>query len=90
MLYGFQPSSVVLCIQNSDLMTTIACVYGSQTLPAIFANKTVWLASELPVFMGPSPHVWFLNAKQRLSDRINKSLLVPGITCRFVHAKQRA
>ena len=89
-LYGFQPSSVVLWIQNSDLMTTIACVYGSQTSPAIFACKTAWLASELPVFIGPSPHVWFLDAKQRLLDRINKSLWVPGITCRFVNAKQRA
>ena len=89
-LYGFQPSSVVLWIQKSDLITTIACVYGSQTSPAIFAFKTALLASELIVFMGPSPHVWFLDAKQRLLDRINKSLWVPGITCRFVHAKQRA
>ena len=88
-LYWFQPSSVVLCIQNSNLMTTIACVYGSQTSPAIFACKTAWLASELLVFMGPSPHVWFLDAKLRLLDRINKSLWVPGITCPFVHAKQR-
>ena len=88
-LYGFQHSSVVWCIQNSDLMTTIACVYGSQTSPAIFACKTAWLASELLVFMGPSPHVWFLDAKQRLLDRINKSLWVPAIACRFVHAKQR-
>ena len=89
-LYGFQPSSVVLWIQNSDLMTTIVCVYGFQTSPAILACKTAWLASELLVFMGPSPHALSLDAKQRLLDRINKSLWVPGITCRFVNAKQRA
>ena len=39
--------------------------------------------------MGPSTHVWFLDAKQRLLDRNNKSLWVPDITCRFVHGKQR-
>ena len=50
--------------------------------------KTACLASELLVSMGPSPHVWFLDAKQRLLDRINKSLWVPYITCRFVHAKR--
>ena len=33
--------------------------------------------------MGPSHHVWFLDAKQRLLDRINKSLWVPGITRHF-------
>ena len=31
--------------------------------------------------MGPSPYVWFLDAKQRLLDRNNKSLCVPDITC---------
>ena len=39
--------------------------------------------------MGCSPHLWFLDAKQRLMDRNNKSLWVPDIICRFVHAKQR-
>ena len=38
--------------------------------------------------MSPSPHVWFLKAKSRLLDRNNKSLVVPDITCRFVHAIQ--
>ena len=40
-LYGFQPSSVVLCIQNSDLMTTIACVYGSQTSLVVFYIQNI-------------------------------------------------
>ena len=52
---------------------------------SFYAWKTAWLASELLVFMVPSPLVWFLDAKQRLLDRINKFLWVPGITCRFVH-----
>ena len=39
--------------------------------------------------MSSNPHLWFLDAKQRLMDRNNKSLRVPDITCRFVHAKHR-
>ena len=47
------------------------------------------LASEWLVSMDTSPHLWFLHAKQRLLDPNNKSLWVPDITCRFVHAIQR-
>ena len=32
-LYGFQPSSVVLCMQNSDFWIRITSLYGSQTSP---------------------------------------------------------
>ena len=53
------------------------------------ACKTACLASELLVSIGPSPHLLFLHAKQRLLDPNNKSLWVPEITCRFVHAIQR-
>ena len=53
------------------------------------ACKTACLASESLVSMGPCPHLWFLDEKQRLLDPNNKSLLVPDLTCRFVHAKQR-
>ena len=37
--------------------------------------------------MGPSPHLWFLQAKQRLLDQNYLSLWVLDLTCRFVHAK---
>ena len=53
------------------------------------AWKTASLANELLVSIGPSPPLWFFHAKQRLLDPNNKSLLVPDITCRFVHATQR-
>ena len=53
------------------------------------ACKTATLALELLVSMGPSPHLCFLHTKQRLLDQNNKSLWVPDITCRFVHAIQR-
>ena len=33
--------------------------------------------------MGPNPYLWFLDAKQQLMDRNNKTLWVPDVTCRF-------
>ena len=53
------------------------------------ACTTVCLATELPFSMGPRPHLWTLIAKQRLLVQNYKSLWVPDLTCRFVHAKQR-
>ena len=50
------------------------------------ACKTSLLAPELLVFMAPSPHLWFFQAKQRLLDQNYKSLRVPDLTCRFVHS----
>ena len=73
-------------MQTSDFWTRITSLYGSQTLPVIFACKPAWLASELLVSMGPSPHLWLLHAKQRLLDLNYKSLWVQDLTCGFVHA----
>ena len=53
------------------------------------ACTTACLASELLVSMGPSPHLCFLHAKQRHLDQTYKSLRIPVLTCRFVHAIQR-
>ena len=53
------------------------------------ACTTECLASELLVSMGPSPHLWFLNAKQRHLDQTYKSVRVPDLACRFVQASQR-
>ena len=57
---------------------------------SFFACTTVCLLAELLVSNGPRPHLCFLEAKQPLLDQNNNSLWVPDITCRFVHAKQRA
>ena len=57
---------------------------------SFFACTTVCLPAELVVSNGPRPHLWLLKAKQPLLDQNNNSLWVPDITCRFVHAKQRA
>ena len=88
-LYGSQTWPVVLYMYNRGLNIRITSLYESQPSSVVFACKTAWLASESLVSMGPSPHVWFLDAKQRLMDRNNKSLWVPDVTCRFVLVKQR-
>ena len=56
---------------------------GPRTHQSFCAWKTMWLASELLVSMGPSLHLWFLRAKQRLSDQNYKSLWVPDFTMVF-------
>ena len=53
------------------------------------ACTTTFLASELPVSMGPRPHLLFLDAQQRLLDQKNKSLWVLDMKCPFVHTKHR-
>ena len=51
------------------------------------ACKTTWLASELLASLGPSPHLWFLHANQRLLDQIYNSSWVPVFACWFVNEK---
>ena len=65
---------------NSGLNIRITSLYGSQPSSVVLACKTAWLASESLVSMGPSPHVWILDAKQRLLHPNNKYLWVPDIT----------
>ena len=87
-LYGSQTWPVVLCMYISVLSSRNTSLYWPQTSSVVFACKTAWLAPELIVSVDLSPHVWFLNAKQRLFDRNYTSLSVPDISCRFVHAIQ--
>ena len=54
---------------------------------SLCACKTAWLAQEILVSMDTLLHLWFLDAKQRLLDKNNKSLWVPDLACDFVHAK---
>ena len=75
------------CMQNSDFRTRIASLYRSQPSSIVFAFETAPLAPELQVSMGPIPYLWFLLAKQRPLDQNYKSLWVPDLTCRFMHAK---
>ena len=95
-LYGSQISPVVLCIQNSVISSRITSFYGFQPSPVVLSMQysvistriTCLHVSQLLFSMGPSPHLWFLNAKQRLLGQNYMSLWVLDLTCRFMHAKQ--
>ena len=84
-LYRSQPLSVIFACKTATFGAEFQGFMGPRHDLSFCACKTAWLASELLVSMSPSPHVWFLDAKQRLLDRNNKSLWVPDITCRCVH-----
>ena len=58
-VYWFQLSSVVLCIQNSDYSIRMTSLDGSQPSFVAFACKRATLTPELQVSMDPSPHLWF-------------------------------
>ena len=62
-LCGSQPSSVVLCIQNSDCMTRITCSVLVPTSSMVFASKTENFGPELRVSMGPRPQLSFCACK---------------------------
>ena len=68
-LYGSLTSPVILCMQNSVISITITSLYGSQPLSLDFACKPATFGAKLQVYLGPSPHLWFMYAKQRLVDQ---------------------
>ena len=88
-LHRSQSSPVVLCMQNTVINFRITSLFWSQSSSVLFECKTASMGPELLVSMGPSPHLWFLHAKQRLLGQNYKSLRVPDHSCRFAHAKQR-
>ena len=88
-LYGSQTLPTVLCMENNVISIRITSLCLSQPSNVVFTCKTAPLARELQVSMGPSSHLWFLHAKQRLLDQNYQSPWVPDLTCRFVHAQQR-
>ena len=82
-LYGSQTSPVVLYMQNSAIGTRITSPYGYQTLPIVLCTQNSAISTIKLVSMGPSPHLWYMNAKQRLLGQNNKSLCVPALICVF-------
>ena len=71
------------CMQNSDCRTRLKSLYGSQTSSVVFACKTATFGSDWQISMGPSPRLWFLEAKQRLFRQNNESLWVQALICGF-------
>ena len=57
-------SSVVFAFKSATLGPELPSLSGSQPSSVVFAFKTATLAPELQVSKGPSPHLWFLLAKQ--------------------------
>ena len=88
--YESQTSSVALSTHNCELNTRKKDCIGSSPHLWLCACKTVTLGLELQVSVDQRPHLWFLQAKQRLLVQNNKSLRVPDMTCRFLHVQQRA
>ena len=54
-LYGFQPSSVVLCVENSDFRTKIACLYGSKTSLVILCMQNSVPSIRITSLYGSQP-----------------------------------
>ena len=84
--YGSSPSSVDFDCKTASLGTELYVCMCPRPHLSFCACKTAWLAL---VSMGPSPHLWFLHAKQRVLDQNYNSLRIPDLTFRFVHAKHR-
>ena len=77
-LYGSQPSSVVFAFKTENFGPGLQVSKVPRHDLSFCACKKAWLAPELLVYMGPSPHLWFLHAKQRLLDKNYKSLWIPA------------
>ena len=81
---GFQPSSVILCIQNRALRTKIACLYGSQPSCVVFGLKTAPFGLELQGSVGQKSHLLFMHAKFDFWTRITSlygSRTLPVVLC---------
>ena len=73
-LCGFQPSQVVLCMQNSVFRTRITSLCRSKTSLWICSCKTVCLVPKLQVSMGPSLHLRFCAFKTAYFSTTNTRL----------------
>ena len=83
-LHGSQLSRVVFWCKTATYGPEKQVSMGPRHDLSFGGCKTAWLASEILVSMGRSPHVCFLDGKQRLLDQNNKSLRVADKSCRFV------
>ena len=88
-LYRYQTSPVVLCIQNGDLRAKIARLYGSQTSPVNFCMQNSMPSTRMTSLYWSQPSSVVYACKTSTFGPAYKSLWVPDLTCRFVHAKHR-
>ena len=67
----------------------ISSLYGSQISSVVLSTHNSVLSTRTNRLYWFALTCGFVHAKQRLLDPNNKSLLVPDITCRFVHVIKR-
>ena len=88
-LYGSQPSSVVLCLHNSDIMTRINSLYGSHTSPVILCAQNRVISTRITSLHGSqtSPVVMCMQTTWLASELLVS--MGPSHHLWFVHAKHR-
>ena len=74
---------------KQDFWIWIINLYGSQTSPMVLWMQNSVISKRNTSLHGSHTSSEVFQAKQRLLDQNYKSLWVPDLTCRFVHAKQR-
>ena len=80
-----------LSMRNSDFRTRITRLYCSQTPPVISCVQNIFISTRITSLFGsqPSSVVLFIPNSDFMT-RIYNSVLVPDLTCGFVHENQRA
>ena len=87
LLYGSQPSSLVLCIQNSDFITRISGLYGYQPSSMVLFIQNTEMSTRITSLYGSQTSPVVLCMQNSVIG--TRKYKVPDLTCRFVHAKQR-
>ena len=76
-------------MQTSEFWTKIACLYGTQNSPVIFCMQNSVPSFRIASLYGSQPSSVVFACKTATYGPESKSLWVPDITCRLVHAIQR-
>ena len=89
LVYWSQPSSVVLCIQNSDFSFRITSLYGSQTSPVVLSMQNNMINIRNTSVYGSQPSsVNFACKTATFGPELQVSMDPSPHLC-FLHAKQR-
>ena len=89
-VYGYQTSPVLLCTPTSVISTRITSFFGFQPSSVVLYMQNSNFRTRLTSLYGTQTSLVVFASKHRLLDPNNESLWVLDLTCRFVHAKQRA
>ena len=89
-LYWFQPSFVVLCLQNSDFRTRLASLYGSQTSSVVLSlDITAYFSTSITsLYVSQPSSVVFACKTAHFGPEFQVSMGPSPHLC-FLHAKQR-